>query len=199
MLSRDAGLTWSQPIKIANWFPEGVSDPDNGAPVRTGNGLPDLAVDPSSGTIYAVWEDGSFSSDGHADIAFSKSSDGGHKWTQPVKVNQSPSGVQAFTPEVAVSADGTVGVTYYDFRNNTTAGGVPTDAWFVHSHDGGATWTEQHVAGPFDIEKAPVAGGYFLGDYEGLATSANDFIAFFVATTADAANPTDVFSVRLAK
>ena len=25
--------------------------------------------------------------------------------------------------------------------------------------------------GPFDIENAPIAGGYFLGDYEGLTRS----------------------------
>ena len=86
------------------------------------------------------------------------------------------------------------------FRNNTAAPGVPTDAWFVHSHDGGATWAEQHVAGPFDIETAPVARGYFLGDYEGLATSGNDFLAFFVMTNSgNFANRTDVFSVRLSR
>jgi hypothetical protein len=104
------------------------------------------------------------------------------------------------TPAVAVSADGTVGVSYYDFRNNTADTGVPTDAWFVHSHDGGATWSEQHVAGPFDIETAPVARGFFLGDYEGLATVGNDFLTFFVMTNSgNFANRTDVFSLRLSK
>ena len=200
MLSNDAGLTWSQPIDIALWFPEAARDPDTGHAVRTGNGLPDIAVDSSTGTIYAVWEDGQFSTDGHADVALSKSVDGGRKWSQPTKVNQSPAGVQAFTPTVAVSADGTVGVTYYDFRNNTAAAGVPTDAWFVHSHDGGSTWAEQHVAGSFDIETAPVARGYFLGDYEGLATAGNDFLTVFVMTNSgNFANRTDVFSVRLSK
>jgi hypothetical protein len=200
MLSGDAGLTWSQPTDIALWFPEAVRDPDTGHAVRTGNGLPDIAVDSTTGTIYAVWEDGRFSADGHADVALSKSVDGGRKWSPPTKVNQSPGGVQAFTPAVAVSADGTVGVSYYDFRNNTADTGVPTDAWFVHSHDGGATWSEQHVAGPFDIETAPVARGYFLGDYEGLATVGNDFLTFFVMTNSgNFANRTDVFSLRLSK
>ena len=77
---------------------------------------------------------------------------------------------------------------------------MPTDAWFVHSHDGGSTWAEQHVAGSFDIETAPVARGYFLGDYEGLATAGNDFLTFFVMTNSgNFANRTDVFSVRLSK
>src|SRR2546425_1544605 len=197
MVSRDAGLTWSQPIDIANWSPELTIDPDNRKPVRTGNGLPNLAVDPNSGTIFVTWEDGRFSADGHADVAFSKSTDGGHKWSTPIKVNQSPAGVQAFTPTIAVSADGTVGITYYDFRNNTSVQGVPTDVWFIHSHNGGATRTEQHVAGFFPIETAPLATGYFLGDYEGLAAAGSDFLAFFVMTNTDLTNRTDVFSVRM--
>ena len=199
MLSSDAGLTWSQPIDIALWFPELTRDPDNGNPVRTGNGLPSIGVDTNSGTIFVTWEDGRFSPDGHADVALSKSTDGGHKWSTPVKVDQSPTGVQAFTPSIAVSADGTVAVTYYDFRFNTAAPGASTDVWFIHSHDGGATWTESHVVpGSFDIETAPVARGYFLGDYEGLAAVANDFLAFFVmANTGNTLNRTDVFSVRM--
>ncbi len=200
MLSSDAGLTWSQPITIANWFPEATFDPDNGNLVRTGNGVPDLAVDPNTGTIYAVWEDGAFSSDGHADIAFSSSTDGGHKWSPPAKVNQTPNDAQAFTPTVAVSADGTVGITYYDFRNNTADPAVPTDQWFAHSHDGGATWSELHVSGPFDIETAPVSRGYFLGDYEGLATAGDNFLVFFVmANSGNIANRTDVFAGWLIK
>jgi hypothetical protein len=59
---------------------------------------------------------------------------------------------------------------------------VPTDHWIVHSHDGGASWTENHVAGPFDMRTAPDAGGYFLGDYEGLGTAGSTFYPFFAAT-----------------
>lgn len=199
MVSRDAGTTWSQPIDIGLWTPESVVDPNNGHPLRTGNGLPDIAADPNSGALYAVWEDGAFAVDHHADVAFSKSTDGGHKWSAPIKVNKSPAGVQAFTPQVEVSADGTVGVTYYDLRNNKPSAGLPTDAWFVHSHDGGATWTEQHVAGSFNVENAPVSRGYFLGDYEGLATVGADFIALFVMTNPSTTNRTDVFYVRLSK
>ena len=41
-----------------------------------------------------------------------------------IKVNKTPTNIpignqQAFTPSVDVAADGTVAVTYYDFRNNT--------------------------------------------------------------------------------
>jgi hypothetical protein len=100
-------------------------------------------------------------------------------------------------PAVDVSSDGTIGVSYYDFRNNTAAPGLPTDVWLAHSHDAAASWGEQHLGGPFDMETAPFARGFFVGDYEGLTTIGRDFLAFFVmANTGSLANRTDVFSVR---
>jgi hypothetical protein len=192
--STDKGLTWSGPITISSDQSVPVVDPDTGAPVRAGEGLPDVAVDPASGTLYAVWADGRFSRGAHDDVAFSKSTDGGLTWSDPVKVNANSGGAAAFTPSIAVAADGSVGITFYDFRNNTAAPGVPTDYWFIHSADGGGTWSEQHVAGSFDIETAPVARGYFLGDYEGLATSGTTFHAVFVGTNSgNLANRTDAF------
>jgi hypothetical protein len=90
-------------------------------------------------------------------------------------------------------------VTYYDFRNNTAAAGVPTDYWLIHCHSdctNAANWagSETHLAGPFDIETAPFARGYFLGDYEGLASSGNRFMPFFIqANSGNTANRTDAF------
>jgi hypothetical protein len=54
----------------------------------------------------------------------------GLTWSPKIQINRVPA-TQAFTPSVAVAADGTVGVTYYDFRNNTDTPGLPTDYWFV--------------------------------------------------------------------
>ena len=50
------------------------------------------------------------------------------------------------------------------------------------------------MAGPFDYTNAPDAGGYFLGDYQGLANVGNAFAPFFSATNnGDTANRTDIF------
>jgi hypothetical protein len=196
MLSTDKGLTWSDPIRIDSDMSVRVVDPDTGQPVRTGAGLPDIAVDPNNGYLYAVWSDGRFSGGDHDDVALSRSLDGGLTWSTPIKVNQTPPGIAAFTPAVHVADDGTVGVTYYDFRNNTPAPGALTDYFLVHSHDAGATWGDevQLTKTSFDIEIAPVAGGYFLGDYEGLASIGNGFVPFFIqANTGNTANRTDAF------
>ena len=199
--STDKGVTWSQGIDISTEQTLPTLDPDTGAAVRTGGGLPDIAVDPSNGNLYVVWEDGRFSGGAHNDIAFSMSTDGGLTWTSPVKVNQTTNNAAAITPSVEVAADGTVAVTYYDFRNNTPAAGVPTDYWFIHCHStctNAASWSEVHVAGSFDIETAPVARGYFLGDYEGLASVGNDFMPFFIqANSGNTANRTDAFATRV--
>jgi hypothetical protein len=200
MISKDAGRTWSQPIKISNINLINLTDPDNGLPVRAGDYLPDIAVDPSSGDLYVVWADARFGDGTYLDVVMSKSTDGGRTWTRPKPVDTAPADVSAFNGTVAVTGDGTVAVLWYDFRENDSSPGLPTDVFLRHSHDGGATFVgEQKLAGPFDMEAAPLsfgAGffrGYFLGDYQGLAAAGDDLVAFFTTTDGDKAN---VYSVR---
>jgi hypothetical protein len=203
--SEDRGVTWGPqarrgeivPITIGRMRTIGVLDPDTGEPHRVGDIIPDIAVDMESGKLYAVWQDARFNNMEADAIAFSQSTDGGFTWSAPIKVNATPTGIpienqQAFTASVHVADDGTVGVTYYDFRNNTAGGGTDTDHWLVHCHancTNVANWSENHVAGPFDSRRAPDAGGFFLGDYVGLDNVGNTFTPFFTQTTAtDPAN-----------
>jgi hypothetical protein len=129
----------------------------------------------------------------HNDIALTRSTDGGRTWTAPIKVNSTPDAStghngHAFTPSVHVLPDGTVGVSYYDFRfNNPASGGTDTDHWLVHCHAAledcsqASSWDEEVRVTPtsFDSRQAPVAGGFFLGDYVGLDDHGTRFTAFF--------------------
>jgi hypothetical protein len=204
MRSTDKGQTWSSPTIVSKLGYVQVKDPDSGQLVRTGDINPDVAVDetigtPTSGNLYLVWQDARFSGGARAGVAFSKSTDGGLTWSAPVQINQVPS-VSAFTATVHVADDGTIGVSYYDFRNNTSdTSTLPTDYWLVHSHDGGATWTDEtHIAGPFDMKTAPDALGFFVGDYEGLSAVGNSFLSLSVqANSGDTNNRTDVFSTQV--
>jgi hypothetical protein len=196
MISKDAGRTWSQPIKISNTNLIALRDPYSGNLVRAGDYLPDIAVDPHSGDLYVVWADARFGDGTYLDVVLSKSTNGGRSWTAPKVVDTAPAGASAFNSTVAVTDDGTVAVLWYDFRENDPSPGLPTDVFLRHSHDGGATFVgAQKLAGPFDMEKAPVSAGrgFFLGDYQGLAAAGNDLVAFFTTTDGDPAN---VYSVR---
>ena len=195
--STDGGATWSGPTLIAEDKDIGVVDPNTGAPVRTGAGIPDVAIDPTTGALYVVWEDARFSGGLYDEIALSRSTDGGATWSTPIRVNTA-TGKPAFTPSVEVNSTRTVGVSYYDLRNLTTeTTTLPTDYWLTTSSNGGSSFgAETHLAGPFDELTAPFASGYFLGDYEGLATAGSSFEAFFAAANSgNTSNRTDIFSV----
>ncbi len=196
--SADHGATWTQKEVTISQFPRGiVRDPDDGAAHRTGDINPEAAVDPNTGAIYVVWQDSSFGP--RSSIALSRSTDGGLTWSTPIKVNATPTSIplgnqQAFTPNVSVNHAGTVSVSYYDFRNNTADGGAttPTDAWVVHCHaatedcSAPLSWDEEirTTDTSFDSRQAPVARGFFLGDYEGLATDGTSFFPFFAISSA---------------
>ena len=195
--SGDKGTTWETPVEIARQQSLGVRDPESGERVRDAAILGHIAAG-KNGQIAVVWQDARFSGGARDGIAFSRSDDGGRSWSAPVQVNRAPS-VPAFVPAVAIADDGTIGVTYFDFRNNTVdPATLPTDHWFARSTDGGATWVEAHVAGPFDLLGAPRANGLFVGDYMGLVASGGDFVTLFAATNGgNVANRTDVFAARV--
>jgi hypothetical protein len=191
--SPDKGVTWSPPIAISPVQARGTFDPETHAQIRDGATLGSIAVGPH-GELAAVWQDSRFSAGARDGVAFSRSLDGGLTWTMAVRVN-SVANVPAFVPAVAIRADGTYGVSYYDFRNNTAdASTLLTDYWLARSTDG-ITWLESHITGPFDLAVAPNSGGLFLGDYQALTSIGTVFLSFYVQTnTGNLANRTDVFS-----
>ncbi len=213
--SEDKGATWSKREIIISDFRRGiVVDPDDGAAHRTGDINPEAIVDPTTGAVYVVWQDLRFGP--RSSIAFSQSLDGGLTWSAPIRVNQTPAADpgeptgnnQAFTPMVQVLSDGTVAVSYYDFRNNTDDDGAttPTDAFVVHCHPRAGvaknctnadSWDEETrvTDTSFDSRKAPVARGFFLGDYEGLGSSGSAVFPFFAQTHGD--DPASIFVRKL--
>jgi hypothetical protein len=198
MWSTDSGDTWSDPVvidPIANAVvrdrdPDGAPCPAEVAhkfapyvcPLRTGDGVADIAIDPNTHAAYVVWQDGGET--GKVVIRLAKSTDHGQHWTQLGTVNGDPD-TDAHTPSVAVADDGTVAVTYYDFRFNDvdSTDGLETAHWIRTSSDGGANFGADELLGTtFDTRKAPYALGYFLGDYDGLASTGTVFEPFWTST-----------------
>src|SRR3954451_14332457 len=88
-----------------------------------------------------------------------------------------PGNEQAWVPGVDVSDDGTIAVTSYDFRFNTSAPGVPTDHWMVHCDPSATTtcadagdWSDEVrlIDTSFGVVQLPLVRGpfgYFVGEY----------------------------------
>jgi BNR repeat-like domain len=198
--STDAGRTWSRPIVVAQDTSVADVDPNTGDLLRTGTGLPFPAIDPRTGELYVAYEGTDFTGGAYNQIQLVRSLDGGRTWSSPSRVNAVPT-TPAFTPSIAVTERGDVGVTYYDLRtltpDNTTT--LPTSTWLTVSPRGGQHFNrERRLAPVFDFLQAPNANGFFLGDYEGLATFDDQFRALFVTTNSGQPNNrNDVFYAQL--
>jgi hypothetical protein len=111
--STDNGATWSRRAIIVDrhsTFQGLVIDPDDPnpatQPVRTGDIIPQVTVDPNSGAIYIVFQDARFGP--RSSIAFTQSLDGGLTWSRTIKINKTPTDIslgnqQAFTRSLACS------------------------------------------------------------------------------------------------
>jgi hypothetical protein len=85
----------------------------------------------------------------------------------------------------------------YDFTSDDPSGGpLDTDYWATTARDGNATFSPRRRLTPqsFDMRTAPDAGGFFVGDYEGLTNTGNFLPVFVTAHSGNTANRTDVFS-----
>jgi hypothetical protein len=200
--STDHGRTWSKPIVVNRLGTVGVVDPRDEAPVRTGDIIPDIAVDPRRGhdEVYVVWQDARPTGGERDQVVLSRSTDGGRTWSAPERVS-SRTDTQAFTASVHVNARGQLLVTYYDFSRDTTENRpLPTDYWATRSLNGGRSWSARERVTPrsFDMRDAPVAAGFFVGDYVGLDSSGSTFYTLYgAAVPGSRTNRTGIFAAAV--
>ncbi|HEX8099607.1 MAG TPA: hypothetical protein VF660_05325 [Actinomycetota bacterium] len=186
--SSDFGAHWTTPISVA---------------LADANVTPTLGVGASAdgGTIYVTWERPETS--GCPDpslpcfsLMLAKSADGGVSWQEPARVgpiilgptlNGNGPNVPA-GPSIAVNNEGTVGIAFYDQRNDPATHWDPvekklvtvqTDYWLRHSHDGGQTWREDHLVGPFSQDVRAAKGDSRFKDYQGIAPVEGGFAIAF--------------------
>ncbi|SPE28078.1 putative BNR repeat-like domain protein [Burkholderiales bacterium] len=190
--STDHGATWpatGAAVVIANMTPVGTQNP------ISGGHMAQTAVDATSAKLAAVWQESSFSGGARDGIALSLSADGGATWSAPVQVNTAPA-VAAFDPSVHFGSAGRIAVTYYDFRDYVAGSSIlSTSLWLRESADGGKSWTETRLYGPFNLNTAPPAdqqsgstgNALFLGDQQALAWNGAAWSALFSGTDAQGA------------
>lgn len=106
--------------------------------------LPSVAVDrsPTSffrGAIYIVYQsDPDGNGPDTSDVFLVSSFDGGKTFSPPVRVNDDHTPTDQFMPAIAVAADGTVGVFFYDRRLDPE--NLKIDVYFARSRNGGKTF-----------------------------------------------------------
>ncbi len=203
--SFDRGETWTPTDASAIVLPMAIGggkySPDDKLVLSP---FMDTAVDPTSGALYVVW-----SAAGQRKLLFSESTDAGITWSTPISIGNTPAGngvrSNVFLPTVAVAGDGTVGVTYYDWRLDGAEPETLTDVWFVHCHGASADCSDPSswhgdtrvTETSFDLrQSSPGLSRYFLGHYVGLAASEHDFFPFFPMSHDD--DPGSVFFSRIA-
>ena len=179
--------------------------------VRSAGSIPDIAVNRTNGFIYVVWQDvdptGSF-----IGVFMVMSKDGGDTWSEHITVGgeaptpDAPS-VFAQLPAVHVADDGTVGVIFFDDRNDvpcpdltltneenpecftiqedgSVKAGPLSEDWYFKTYDPDMNLIAEHRVTPesFDLRQAPIARGYFPGDYVNCSSTDNDFVCAFTRT-----------------
>lgn len=158
--SRDGGKTFSRARPIIHTAPIMFAV----QALERANGFPQIAIDPKSHRLYVTWSD---YRNGDLDVFCSTSTDGGKKWSAPVRVNNDPvhDGAEQFFQWLAVDPiDGSANVVFYDRRGQTDT--RKQTVTLARSTDGGSSfqnyaWTNE----AFDAE------GVFFGDYTGIAAS----------------------------
>ncbi|MDQ3977997.1 MAG: glycoside hydrolase [Actinomycetota bacterium] len=106
------------------------------------------AVDLESGDLYLAWED---TGRRPPAILFSRSSDRGKTWSEPLKVNDAEPGRQwdfdEMEPSLSVAPNGRINLAWLDYRNDYTflpgpqAQNAFQDVYLASSEDGGRRWS----------------------------------------------------------
>jgi hypothetical protein len=176
--STDGGETFEDAVRIIENI-RGIRHTGTSKDMRV-NSCPVMAVDisggPNNGNIYLVWAnigEPGVNVGPDIDVYMIKSTDEGSNWSDPLKVNQDPSGLgkEHYFPWITCDPiTGDLHVIFYDDRNVAR---TDCEVFVATSRDGGATWYDFKVS-DVSFTPAPILGlvvGYF-GDYLGISARA---------------------------
>lgn len=186
-ISTDGGATWGTDRVLTETGTSPGSEIIGGILVFP---YPSLVVDETDGSragwVYCVYADEPVSTHG-MDIWCRRSTDHGESWSDAVRVNDDPMGLNRdqFHPWVTCDAEGRLVAMWYDRRDD--GGNYEWHIYMSRSHDGGITWEENIrvtdvPSSPADASAAwdpdlddparitPSRAG-LIGEYSGVAVS----------------------------
>jgi hypothetical protein len=169
--STDGGTTWSSPVVAVT--PSLAPDtcgayygclPNTSERVSD---IPAIAIDNSTGThagylymVYYTWTGTQMR------VYVTHSTDGGNTWSAGVAVAPNSAIHDQFFPWLSTSSRGTVGVTWFDRRNDHS--NINYDVYAAFSSNGGTSFTvNQKLTSAMSDPLHDGFGGSFMGDYSG--------------------------------
>jgi hypothetical protein len=176
--STDGGVTFSPPKTVSTFFP--IAALTGGNTVRV-NSFPRIVVDGNSNLHIVFNAITHFLGPDRSDVYYVRSIDGGNTFTNRVMLNDDQSVTSQWFPCIAVAADGTLGVRWWDRRNDPTYDRL-TDVYMTVSHDGGTTWSKNFRVTDHNWVFGPVEVGLnagYHGDYDDIAADGNNFYVSF--------------------
>lgn len=189
--SIDGGTTFVGTISIASFTPPGIINYGRyclKTDIRV-SVSPQIACDITNGPfanyLYCVWGENPPGPD-NADIYFSKSTNRGANWSNPVKINDdnTTTYTDQWHPAISVDSLGRVFVYWYDSRNDPT-NNLMTEEWGTCSTNGGETFIpnfriSNQNFNPNSVKLSQGTGqGYYMGDYQGIASGGKNTIPFY--------------------
>jgi len=172
--SFDGGVTWESFRAISNV--RGIRSSGTGKNVRV-NAFPVMACDissgPNRGNIYLTWTNTGvpgINTGSDVDVYMIRSEDNGDTWSEPIKVNQDPSGMGKKHYLGWITSDpstGTLSMVFYDDRNVSSS---QVEVFCANSMDGGDTWEDFKVSDvAFSPSPIPGLASQYFGDYLGIS------------------------------
>ena len=195
----NGGITGGVGTIVAGVGPQVRSGTGGGA---NGGTLFSVAVNPKNDYLYVACISDLFRPDKLFQIVLTWSRDGGRTWSPQERVNQTPQDVynpQAFTPALAVTSDGFIGIVYNDFRFDTknfippatTNAQTLTDTWLAiyRETETGIAFVREVRLTPqsFIMQNGPLTSQGLMasGDYSAiLASSARSFYTSYTTSLA---------------
>jgi hypothetical protein len=140
-----------------------------------------LAIDKSnkssSGNLYSVWTANGREQtlNNGSDIYFTRSTDGGLNWSDPIIINDNISGVknEQYYPAITVNENGVLIISWYD-RRMDVQNNLNTQIYMVYSFDGGKTFTRNFPVTSIPTNFSTVGlnnGGFGIGEYTSVVST----------------------------
>jgi hypothetical protein len=184
--SDDGGVTWSAigatgvsvhgVGTVQTFFTTSFGNPAKGKVARARSSDAWIAVDPADNDVYATYV--SRDASGFGQIFVARSTNGGTSWNS-TRVTDGTH--HCAYPEIAVAANGAIGVLYIDFDDAGPA--TLFRHHFARSFNDGATWSDQILQSMDPGPLANASSGFLWGDYEGVTAMGSTFYGVFTGAS----------------